>query len=75
MPRPGTDVIVVDEAVPGGPVLDTGQAFWAGVAERGPVGQARLVQSLTAYRALYGARAGGAILSDSAFASRPSVGR
>ena len=32
MPRPGTEIRIVDGAAGGGPVLDTGQAFFAGVA-------------------------------------------
>lgn len=63
MPRPGTDVVIVDERLPGGPSLDTGQAFFAGVAERGPVGATK-VASAKSYRATYGERSGGSLLYD-----------
>jgi hypothetical protein len=36
MPRPGTDVTILDDATPGGPSLNTGQAFFVGIAASGP---------------------------------------
>lgn len=63
MPRPGTDVLIVDAAAPGGPILDTGQAFFTGSAARGPVGAER-VNSPADYLAKYGERSGGSLLSD-----------
>jgi hypothetical protein len=65
MPRPGVDVEIVDGAPAGSAVLNTGTAFMAGVAERGPVGTAGKVSSLTAYVTTYGERAGGSLLYDS----------
>lgn len=63
MPRPGTDVIIVDDAAGGGAVLDTGQAFFVGSSQRGPVG-ASLVRSSRDYEARYGPRTGGSLLYD-----------
>lgn len=63
MPRPGTDVIIMDEAAGGGAVLNTGQAFFIGSSQRGPLG-ASLVRSPKDYEARYGPRSGGSLLSD-----------
>lgn len=42
MPRPGVEVEVVQDVAYQGPILDTGQGFFAGFTERGPdVGTAR----------------------------------
>jgi hypothetical protein len=65
MPRPGTQIDIVDDAPFGGAVLDSGQAFFVGVTERGPVGDYARVQSLTQYAATYGARSGGSLMYDS----------
>jgi hypothetical protein len=64
MPRPGTDVVIVDEQVPGGPSLDSGQAFFAGVAERGPTDRALKITGTKAFRNYYGERSGGSLLYD-----------
>jgi hypothetical protein len=63
MPRPGTDVIIVDEAAAGGAVLNTGQAFFVGSSQRGPA-TASLVTSPRDYELRYGPRDGGSLLSD-----------
>lgn len=65
MPRPGVEVLIVDGAPAGSAILNTGTAFMAGVSERGPVGTAVKVTSLKSYRATFGERAGGSVLSDS----------
>lgn len=65
MPRPGTQIDIVDDAPFGGAVLDSGQAFFVGVTERGPAGDYERVQSLAQYEALYGARSGGSLMYDS----------
>ena len=64
MPRPGTDINIIDGSPPGAAALDTGTAFFFGVAERGPVNAAVRVASLTEYQATFGARAGGSLLYD-----------
>jgi hypothetical protein len=64
MPRPGVTVELAANAPTGAPVLDSGQAFFTGVAERGP-GRAVKVQSITEYEAAFGARSGGSLLYDS----------
>src|SRR4051794_35479577 len=64
MPRPGTDIYISDDVAPGGPSLDTGQSFFAGVAERGPADRAVKVTSLKTYRDTFGARSGGSLLYD-----------
>lgn len=63
MPRPGTDIFIVDDAAASGAVLDTGQAFMVGGAERGPAA-AVLVRSPNDYRLRFGERTGGSLLSD-----------
>ena len=65
MPRPGTDVLIVDGVPPGAAALNTGTAFMVGVTERGPVDKALKVPSVTKYRELYGERIGGSLLYDS----------
>jgi phage tail sheath protein FI len=64
MPRPGTDIVIVDALIPGGPSLDTGQAFFAGVSERGPVDKAVKLSSAKTYRNTFGERSGGSLLYD-----------
>lgn len=64
MPRPGTDIIIVDEAAPSGAVLDTGQAFMAGETGRGPTDRALKISSPAKYEASYGDRSGGVLMSD-----------
>lgn len=68
MPRPGTDVTILDDATPGGPSLNTGQAFFVGLAESGPTDESTQVGSYKQYTAAYGARSGGAALNDAVFA-------
>jgi hypothetical protein len=63
MPRPGSDITIVDAQIPGGPSLDTGQAFFAGVAERGPTVATKVI-SASAYRSLFGDRTAGSLLYD-----------
>lgn len=65
MPRPGTQIDILDGAPFGGPLLDSGQAFFVGVAQRGPVGEAVRVTSLRQYENAYGDRSGGSLLYDS----------
>lgn len=65
MPRPGTEVIIVDGAPPGAAALDTGTAFMFGQAERGPIDKALPIASPVEYRAQYGGRTGGSLLYDS----------
>jgi len=64
VPRPGTEIRIVDGAAGGGPVLDTGQAFFAGVAARGSTTKAVKVASLPEYETLFGPRSGGSLLYD-----------
>lgn len=75
MPRPGTDIYILDGTPPGGPSLDTGQAFFVGVAERGSTSQATLVQSFKAFQDAFGARSGGSLLTDAANAFFSEGGR
>ena len=64
MPRPGTEIRIVDGAAGGGPALDTGQAFFAGVAARGSTSKAVKVASLPEYETAFGPRSGGSLLYD-----------
>jgi phage tail sheath protein FI len=64
VPRPGTDIRIVDDAPRGGAILDTGQAFFAGVTERGSIVRPQQVTSLSDYRTKYGGRAGGSLMYD-----------
>jgi hypothetical protein len=64
VPRPGVTVELVEDAPSGNAVLDSGQAFFTGVAERGPT-RAVKVSSLSEYEDTFGARAGGSLLYDS----------
>ena len=64
MPRPGTEIRIVDGAAGGGPVLDTGQAFFAGVAAKGSTTKAVKVESAPDYETKFGARSGGSLLYD-----------
>jgi hypothetical protein len=66
MPRPGTDVIILDDAPIGGPSLNTGQAFFVGGAASGPIDAYSEIGSLKAYETTYGARAGGQAMYDAA---------
>lgn len=62
MPRPGVDVAVVDEVVGEQPILDTGQAFFVGKTERGPLwGRAG---SQSEYESKWGLRTGGPEMYD-----------
>jgi phage tail sheath protein FI len=63
MPRPGTEIDVVDAAPFGGAVLDSGQVFFVGVTERGDVDT---VGSLQEYARAFGERSGGSLMYDSA---------
>jgi hypothetical protein len=65
MPRPGTEIRIVDGAPPGAAALDTGTAFMFGQSERGPVTKAAKVVSAADYKSLFGSRSGGSILYDS----------
>ena len=67
MPRPGTDVVIVDDAPAPGAILDTGQAFAIGVSERGPVDKAVLVSGMGDYRNTFGNRSGGSLLYGAAW--------
>jgi hypothetical protein len=64
MPRPGTQIDIADDAPFGGPVLDSGQAFFAGVSERGPLDEAVRLGSLGGYEDTFGGRSGGSLLYD-----------
>lgn len=65
MPRPGTQIDIVDGAPFGGAVLDSGQAFFGGVSQRGPTDDYTRVSSLKQYASAYGDRMGGSLLYDS----------
>jgi hypothetical protein len=68
MPRPGTQITLVDDAPPpAGAILDTGQAFFVGTSQRGPTVEARRVYSLADYQKVYGLRSGGSLLYDAAY--------
>jgi len=64
MPRPGVTVELVEDAPSGNAVLDSGQAFFTGVANRGPAKAVR-VTSLSGYTRVFGDRAGASLLYDS----------
>ena len=64
MPRPGVTVELVEDAPSGNAVLDSGQAFFVGVSERGPA-RAVQVNSLSEFEGSFGARAGSSLLYDS----------
>src|SRR5262245_15733100 len=64
MPRPGVTVELVEDAPSGQAVLDSGQAFFAGVANRGP-NKAVQVRSLSQYTRTFGDRSGASLLYDS----------
>jgi hypothetical protein len=66
MPRPGTDVTIVDATAPGGPSLNTGQAFFVGKTASGPTDAYGEVHSLKQYTTDYGARTGGEAMHDAA---------
>jgi hypothetical protein len=69
MPRPGVDVNIVDEFIPGQAILDPGQSFMIGLTERGPVGVAGTLHSSQQLDKMYGARtADSAELMDSGHA-------
>lgn len=65
MPRPGVTVELLDDAPSGAAVLDSGQAFFIGTAERGP-DRAVKVSSLSGYTKAFGDRSGGTVLYDAA---------
>ena len=67
MPRPGADIVIADDNTPGGAVLDTGQTFFAGQAERGPIDAAVQVNSFRHYKQLFGNRTGGSLLYDAVY--------
>lgn len=64
MPRPGTDVVILDDTTPGGPSLNTGQAFFVGKPVSGPLDAYGEVHSLKQYKGIYGARTGAVKLYD-----------
>jgi hypothetical protein len=66
MPRPGVDVNIVEEFIPGQAVLATDQSFMIGITERGPVGETLALHSGKQYESVYGSRVIDAVLSDSA---------
>jgi uncharacterized protein len=63
VPRPGVDVEVVPDATAGGPILDTGQGFFAGATQRGPL--LKTVTSIAQYKSIMGDRSGGSLMYDS----------
>src|SRR5262245_14915875 len=63
MSRPGATIEIVEDAPSGQAVLDSGQAFFLGVAARGRSTPVR-VFSLSDYEATFGARSGGSLLHD-----------
>jgi hypothetical protein len=65
MARPGTQINIIDDAVPAGAILDTGQAFMVGVAARGPVGSYEEIASPRAFSDVFGDRSGNPALYDS----------
>jgi hypothetical protein len=68
MPRPGTQIDIVDDTPVAGAVLDTGQAFFVGSSQKGPVGEAKVLHSLGEFKQWYGERAGGSLLYDALYA-------
>ena len=64
MPRPGVTVELVPDAPSGAAVLDSGQAFFTGVAATIPA-EAVKVRSVSQYEDEFGARTGGPTLYDS----------
>ena len=64
MPRPGVTVELLEDAPSGQAVLNSGQSFFIGVAERGRL-QAVRVGSVADYTREFGDRAGGSVLHDS----------
>jgi hypothetical protein len=64
MPRPGSDVVISDVSAPGGPSLNTGQAFFVGVADSGPADAYSEIRSMKAYKSTYGTRTGGPLMFD-----------
>lgn len=68
MPRPGVDVLIVNDAPPGGPQFLTGRAFFAGGTQRGPTDRAVEVRSVAEFERTYGARSGFATFYDSVVA-------
>lgn len=64
MPRPGTEVRIVDGAASGAAILDTGQAFFVGASGRGSAERAVRVSSLADYQEKFGARSDGSLLYD-----------
>jgi hypothetical protein len=63
MPRPGWDVVALDQPVPPQIPTDTGVWFAAGDTATGPL-EPVLVRSLTSYEDTFGARTGGPALYD-----------
>jgi len=66
MPRPGTDVNILDDSTPGGPSLNTGQAFYTGVTASGDDTVVGEVHSLKQYVTEYGDRTGAIPMYDAA---------
>ncbi len=64
MPRPGSDVVILDDATPGGPSLNTGQGFFVGVTGDGPDDTYGVVRTLKQYGNMFGPRAGGQAMFD-----------
>jgi len=66
MPRPGVTVEITDEVFAGAAVLDTGQSFMVGKAEKGSAVAATKIRSMKEYAKWFGTRAGGSSLHDGA---------
>jgi uncharacterized protein len=64
MPRPGVDVVIVDDVPPGAAALNTGTAFMVGQTQRGPAGAVK-VPTMRDYQSAFGDRSGGQVLYDS----------
>jgi uncharacterized protein len=54
VPRPGVDLEIVEDVETSGPILDTGQGFFAGMTERGPT--LSKVHSESEFSELFGGR-------------------
>jgi hypothetical protein len=64
MPRPGTEVLIVDGAAPGAARFDTGTAYMVGTAEKGPTDRAVPIASVRKYEQTFGERDGFTLLYD-----------
>lgn len=64
MPIPGVNVSFTDAVPAAGAPTDTGQWFVVGLADKGPVGAATKVTSLSSFRSQFGTRQTYSVLSD-----------